>query len=159
MRSVVRKNRAGEAIMQRVLIAAFVLLLACQIFGVSAAATPDRHYTTIYAHKFKPTGNHPRGSLQGDFVWAANSPDLRTAAIRWKSFLLKYSEMELDSAIQARLISIAKYELMRIHYLRRDSKAGDKLLKELDPLQLEKDASGESVRMVKKPQSTAFSRM
>jgi len=122
--------------MQRVLIAAFVLLLACQVLAVSAASTPDRPYTTIYAHKFKPAGNHPRGSLQGDFVWAANSPDLRTAAIRWKSFLLKYSEVELDSATQARLIAIAKYELMRIYYLRGDSKAGDKLLKELDPLQL-----------------------
>lgn len=122
--------------MQRVLIAAFVLLLACQVIAVSAASTPGHRYTTIYAHEFKRTGKHPRGSLQGDFVWAANSPDLRTAAIRWKSFLLKYSEMELDSGIQARLISIAKYELMRIYYLRGDSKAGDKLMKELDPLQL-----------------------
>ena len=122
--------------MQRLLIAAFVLLLACQILTVPAASAPDRRYTTIYAHKFKPTENHPRGSLQGDFVWAANSPDLRTAAIRWKSFLLKYGEVELGDANDARLIRIAKYELMRIYYLRGDSKAGDKLLKELDPLQL-----------------------
>ena len=122
--------------MQRVLIAAVVLLLACQICAVSAASTSARRYTSIYAHKFKPTGNHPRGSLQGDFVWAANSPDLRTAAIRWKSFLSKYSEMELEDGTQARLISIAKYELMRIYYVRGDLKAGDKLLNELDPLQL-----------------------
>ncbi len=122
--------------MQRNLIAAFVLLLACQVIAVSAASAPDRRYTTIYARELKPTGNYPRGSLQGDFVWAANSPDLRTAAIRWKSFLLKYGEMELDDGNQARLIRIAKYELMRIYYLRGDSKAGDKLLKELDPLRL-----------------------
>jgi len=122
--------------MQRVLITVFVLLLAGQVLAVSAASPPDRRYSTIYAHKFKPAGNYPRGSLQGDFVWAADSPDQRTAAIRWKSFLLKYGEMELDSGTQARLISIAKYELMRIYYLRGDSKAGDKLLQELDPLQL-----------------------
>ena len=69
-------------------------------------------------------------------MWAADSPNLRTAAIRWRSFLLAYSEKELDSAIQARLISIAKYELMRIYYLLGDVRAGDKLLKELDPLKL-----------------------
>ena len=121
---------------RRTLITAFVLLLASQFLTVSAASSSNRRYTTIYAHKFKPTGDHPRHSLQGDFVWAAESPDLRTAAIRWKSFLLNYGERELDSAIQARLISIAKYELMRIYYLRGDIKAGDKLLKELDPLRL-----------------------
>src|SRR3569832_212234 len=103
--------------MQRVLIAAFVLLLACQVFGVPAASIPERRYITIYAHKLKPAGKYPRGSLQGDFIWATNSPDLRTAAIRWKSFLQKYSEVELEDATQVHLIKTAKYELMRIYYL------------------------------------------
>ena len=130
--------------MHRILIAAIVLLLTCQSLPVSAASTSNRRYTTIYAHRFKPIGKHARHSLQGDFVWAANSPDLRTAAIRWKSFLQTYSEKELDSAIQARLISIAKYELMRVYYLRGDLNAGDKLLKELDPLKLlETDGTGD----------------
>jgi hypothetical protein len=122
--------------MHRILIAAIVLLLTCQFPAASAASTFNRRYTTIYAHKFKPAGKHPRHSLQGDFVWAANSPDLRTAAIRWKSFLQNYGEKELDSGTQARLISIAKYELMRVYYLRGDEKAGDKLLQEVDPLKL-----------------------
>lgn len=132
--------------MQRVLIAAFVLLLACHLMAVSAASVPDRRYTAIYAREQKPTGNHPRGSLQGDFTWAANSPDLRTAAIRWKSYLLKYGEMELGDGGDANLIRIAKYELMRIYYLRGDSKAGDKLLKELDPLQLFKKEGNNAMR-------------
>jgi hypothetical protein len=55
---------------------------------------------------------------------------------RWRSFLVAYGERELDSATQARLISIAKYELMRIYYLPGDLKVRDKLLSELDPLQL-----------------------
>jgi hypothetical protein len=119
-----------------ILIAAIVLLLlTCQLSTVSAAST-TRRYTPIYAHKYKPTGKQPRRTLQGDFLWASNSPDLRTAAIRWKSFLQSYGERELDSAIQARLISIAKYELMRIYYLQGNSTAGDKLLRELDPLKL-----------------------
>src|SRR5829696_3953431 len=122
--------------MHRFLITALVLLLSCQTLPASAASTSNRQYSPIYAHKFKPAEKHPRRSLQGDFAWAAASPNLRTAAIRWRSFLLAYGERELDSAIQARLISIAKYELMRIYYLLGDLKAGDKLLTELDPLKL-----------------------
>jgi hypothetical protein len=122
--------------MHRILIAAFVLLLTCPVLGKAAVPTSNPRYLPIYAHKFKPTEKHPRRSLQGDFVWAADSPNLRTAAVRWRSFLLAYGESELDSAIQARLISIAKYELMRIYYLLGDLKAGDRLLTELDPLKL-----------------------
>jgi len=128
--------------MKRILVAAFVLLLAVQVSALPQAATAKRKYAPIYAHKFKPTEKYSRRSLPGDFLWAADSPDLRTAAIRWRSFLQAYSEAELDSAIQARLIAIGKYELMRIYYLLGDTKAGDKLFRELDPLQLgEKDAA------------------
>lgn len=123
--------------MHRILISALVLLLACQVLVVSAASTANRRYSPIYAHKFKPSEKYPRRSLQGDFVWAADSPNLQTAAVRWKSFLRAYGERELDSAIQARLISIAKYELMRIYYLLGDLETGDRLLRELDPLKLE----------------------
>jgi hypothetical protein len=128
--------------MDKILIAALVLLLTCPVLPVSAASTSIHRYSPVYAHKYKPTEKYPRGSLQGDFVWAADSPNLRTAAVRWKSFLLAYGEKELDSAIQARLISIAKYELMRIYYLLGDLKAGDKLLKELDPLKLLEPETG-----------------
>jgi len=122
--------------MQRFLLTALVLLLSCQISAASAASTSNRQYSPIYARKFKPAEKYPRRSLQGDFVWAADSPNLRTAAIRWRNFLLAYGERELDSAIQARLIAIAKYELMRVYYLLGNREAGDKLLKELDPLKL-----------------------
>ena len=122
--------------MHRILIAALVLFLAFPVLGKQVARPANRRYTPIYAHKFKPTEKHARNSLQGDFVWASDSPTLRTAAIRWRSFLVAYGERELDSATQARLISIAKYELMRIYYLVGDLKAGDKLLNELDPLKL-----------------------
>ncbi|HEV8431707.1 MAG TPA: hypothetical protein VGQ41_27655 [Pyrinomonadaceae bacterium] len=122
--------------MHRILIAAFVLLLACPVLGKPVARPTNRRYLPIYAHKFKPAEKYARHSLQGDFVWAAESSTLRTATIRWRSFLLAYGERELDSATQARLISIAKYELMRIYYLVGDLEAGDKLWKELDPLKL-----------------------
>ena len=122
--------------MHRILVAAFVLLLACPVLSKPVTRPANRRYLPIYAHKFKPAEKYARHSLQGDFVWAADSPSLRIAAIRWRSFLLAYGERELDDATQARLISIAKYELMRVYYLMGDLKAGDKLLMELDPLKL-----------------------
>ena len=122
--------------MHRILVAALVLLLTCQVLVVSAAQGSNRRYSPIYAHKYKPAEKYSRRSLEGDFIWAAGSPDLRTAAIRWRKFLVDYGERELDSANQARLISIAKYELIRIYYLLGNLEAGDKLLRELDPLKL-----------------------
>ena len=137
LREPTRGNiRPLQMMMHRTLITTLVLLLTCQVLAVSAASTSNRPYSPVYAHKIKPAEKHPRRSLQGDFVWAADSPNLRTAAVRWRSFLLAYGEKELDSGTQALLISIAKYELMRIYYLLGDIKAGDKLLKELDPLKL-----------------------
>jgi hypothetical protein len=103
---------------------------------VSAASPANRRYSTVYAHKYKRPQKYSRGSLAGDFLWAADSRDVRTAAVRWKNFLRVYGERELGDADQARLIRIAKYELMRIYYLLGDLKAGDKLLQELDPLKL-----------------------
>lgn len=122
--------------MHRVLIAAVILLLACPVLSKPVTRPANRRYIPIYAHKFKPAEKHARHSRQGDFAWAADSPTLGTAAMRWRSFLLAYGEIELDSATQARLIAIAKYELMRVYYLMGDVKAGDKLWKELDPLKL-----------------------
>jgi hypothetical protein len=122
--------------MHRILIAAFVLLLACPVLGKPVSPPANRRYVPVYAHKFKPTEKYPRRSLQGDFIWAADSRDLRTAAIRWRGFLGTYGEKELDSAMQARLISIGKYELMRVYYLLGNVEAGDKLWKELDPMKL-----------------------
>ena len=122
--------------MPRILIAAFVLLLAYPVLAKPVPPQANRRYVPVYAHKFKPAEKYPRHSLQGDFVWAVDSRDLRTAAIRWRSFLGTYGDKELDSAIQARLISIGKYELMRVYYLLGNVEAGDKLWKELDPLKL-----------------------
>ncbi len=122
--------------MHRILIAAFVLLLACPVLSKPVSPAANRRYVPVYANKFRPTEKHPRRSLQGDFIWAADSRDLRTAAIRWRSFLGTYGDKELDSAIQSRLILIGKYELMRVYYLLGNVEAGDKLWKELDPLQL-----------------------
>lgn len=120
----------------RILIVALACVLVCSLLAVPAMADRTQKYSTVYAQQYKPAEKHARGTLQGDFVWAAESPSLRIAGLRWKNFLLRYKEVELDSAIQARLLAIAKYELMRVYYLLGNQKEGDRLLKELDPLQL-----------------------
>ncbi|MBA3356403.1 MAG: hypothetical protein H0U18_10825 [Pyrinomonadaceae bacterium] len=120
----------------KILITALACLLVCPVLSVSAASNRDRRYSTIYAQQYKPTEKYPRNTLQGDFLWAAGSSSLRTAAVHWKNFLVKYGERELDSAIQPQLISIAKYELMRVYFLLGNIRAADQILKELDPLKL-----------------------
>lgn len=126
----------------RILIIALTFVLVSLISTGPATASGTRKYSTVYAQQFKPTEKHARDTLQGDFIWAAKSPNIRTAAVRWKKFLLLYSEQELDSAIQARLVTIAKYELMRVYYLLGNSQAADKILKDIDPLKLfERDAA------------------
>lgn len=120
----------------KILITALAYLLVCPVLSISAASSSVRRYATVYAQQYKPTEKYPRNTLQGDFVWAAGSSNLRSAAVRWKNFLVRYGERELDSAIQPRLISIAKYELMRVYYLLGNVRGADQILKELDPLKL-----------------------
>ncbi len=120
----------------RVLINSLTILLVSPALAVSATTSSTRKYSPVYAQQFKPTEKYARGTLQGDFIWAADSTSLRTAGLRWKKFLHVYGERELDSAIQARLVKIAKYELMRIYYLLGDLKAADTLLRDIDPLKL-----------------------
>ena len=120
----------------RVLIISLTVLLVFPVLTVSAIPSRARKYSPVYAQQFKPTEKYARGTLQGDFIWAADSPSVRTARVRWKNFLRVYGERELDSAIQARLVRIAKYELMRIYYLLGDLKAADTLLRDIDPLKL-----------------------
>lgn len=120
----------------KILITALVYLLVSPVLNISATSNDIRTYATVFAQHYKPTEKYPRNTLQGDFVWAARSSNLRTAALRWKHFLVKHSERELDGAIQPRLVSIAKYELMRVYYLLGNVRAADQILKELDPLKL-----------------------
>ena len=120
----------------RFLFISLTILLVFPVLTASATTSSSNKYSPVYAQQFKPTEKYARGTLQGDFIWAADSPSVRTARLRWKNFLRAYGERELDSAIQARLVKIAKYELMRIYYLLGDRKAADTLLREIDPLKL-----------------------
>jgi hypothetical protein len=116
-------------------------LIIC-ITDVSAAAQKRRRYVPAYAKTVKIQERTVRGTLKGDFLWAAASQTAHVASLRWKEFLRKYNspEREVGDGYEAQLIAVAQYELMRVYYLLGDAKAGDQLLLKLDPLQL---ASGE----------------
>lgn len=120
----------------KILITALVYLLVSPVLSVSAALNDLRTYAPVYAQQYKPAEKYPRNTIQGDFVRAAGSLSLGTAAVRWRHFLIRYGEIEVDSAIQPRLVSIAKYELMRVYYLLGNVRAADQILKGLDPLKL-----------------------
>jgi hypothetical protein len=109
---------------------------------VSSAAQRRRTYVPAYASTVKISERTVRGTLKGDFLWAAASSTVRVAALRWKEFLRKHYPpgREVGDGYEAQLITVAQYELMRVYYLLGDAKAGDKLLLKLDPLQL---SSGE----------------
>jgi hypothetical protein len=119
-----------------------VLATLICITDVSAAAQKRRRYVPAYAKTVKIPERTVRGTLKGDFLWAAASQTLSVASLRWREFLRKHSPpaREVGDGYEAQLIAVAQYELMQVYYLLGDAKAGDQLLLKLDPLQL---ASGE----------------
>lgn len=106
--------------------------------SVDPGHAADRRYAPVYATKQKPTEQDKRGTAKGDFLWAAESTTLAVAASRWEEFLRTHNphDGELEDAFQANQVAAAKYELMRVYYLLGRTDQGDRLLRELDPLDL-----------------------
>ena len=75
----------------------------------------------------------PRGSLKGDFDWAAGAATLADASARWNEFLRAHPpDGEYEDAFQRNHVRAAQYELMRVEYLRGRVQEGDKLLNQLE---------------------------
>lgn len=75
----------------------------------------------------------PRGTLKGDFDWAASAATLGEASERWKEFLRAHPpDGEYEDAFQRNHVRAAQYELMRVEYLRGRVQEGDKLLNQLE---------------------------
>jgi hypothetical protein len=104
----------------------------------------ERPYTPVYAKQRTPAAQEERGTLKGDFLWAAHATTLEMAAVRWEAFLTTHPpardaqspSQEYEDAFQANHIAVAQYELMRVYYLLGRVEDGDRLLRELDPLDL-----------------------
>ena len=106
--------------------------------------TRERPYTPVYATQRAPAAQEERGTLKGDFLWAAHATTLEMAAMRWEAFLTTHQpardaqspEQEYEDAFQAQHLAAAQYELMRVYYLLGRVEDGDRLLRALDPLDL-----------------------
>ena len=131
--SVILKRLTSVGIIVCVL---FTLIVG--LAQVSSAAPKRRPYVPVYAASVKVSEPARRGTLKGDFSWAAASDTVRTAAERWRMFLEKHAgpDKEYEDGFDTLRVEVAKYELMRVYYLLGNVRAGDKLLSELDPLKL-----------------------
>lgn len=116
------------------LLTAVLLLNSCSRQSTDNAASAG--YTPVFAVPATPASG-ARGTMQGDYDFAASSKSLREAAQRWDEFLTRHvpANGEYNDAFHKQHVDAARYELMRISYLLGDRDKGDRLLKELDPFQ------------------------
>jgi hypothetical protein len=117
----------------------FLTLLISSFF--TACYSESRHavetsYTPVLASW--PGVHTPalRGTLEGDFEWAAESSSLQEAASRWEQFLKAHepSDGEYGDGFHKLHVDGAKLELMRVYYLLGRINDGDRILRQIDPL-------------------------
>lgn len=130
MSALIRCARRGSACA-----AGLLLAVAC---GGGTPPAPDAsgsEYTPLYGAR-DPGGPEARGTIRGDFQWAAGAPTLGEAATRWEAFLQAHDPPggEFEDGLHASYVAAARYELMRVYYLQGRRDAGDALLRRLDPV-------------------------
>jgi hypothetical protein len=100
--------------------------------GCSRPSPDGAAYRAFYTMPRSATPQ-PRGTLKGDFDWAASAPTLGEASERWHEFLRAHPpDGEYEDAFQRNHVRAAQYELMRVEYLRGRVQEGDKLLNQLE---------------------------
>ena len=122
----------------RATVALLCVVLASAICACRTASSPaprDDAYKSVYGSR-SGASHEARGTIRGDFQWAAGAPTVRDAALRWEEFLKVHNPpgAEFEDNLHALYVQAAKYELMRVYYLlgRRDD--ADALLRALDPV-------------------------
>jgi hypothetical protein len=104
--------------------------------GCRAQSPSPRVETAAYQPFYSvPTApSDARGTLKGDYQWAAGSKTLKEAAARWREFLQTHQprDGEYQDAFQRNYVRSAQYELMRAEYLLGRAREGDTLLRDLE---------------------------
>jgi hypothetical protein len=123
----------------RLSLGAFLFLLACGSI-MSCAAPPERNaredkYTPVYGSRDEGVPEN-RGTIRGDFRWAATAATLAVAASRWEEFLKTHNPpgAEFEDSFHASHVAAAQYELIRVYYLLGRREEGDALLRQVDPV-------------------------
>jgi hypothetical protein len=112
---------------------AVLLIVLTAITPVDARAAEEK-YVSLWAQTNKLRSDLERGSLLGDFHWAASAATLTSASKRWSSFLRTHAPApgeEAEDAVQIRFVRIAKLELARVHYLSKRAREGDQIIKDM----------------------------
>ena len=125
---------------QHVSPAMIILAAAILSAGIQTAAC-GRRQTSVSQPAYRPFYAMPRaataqarGTLKGDFDWAASAPTLEEATTRWTAFLRAHepADGEFEDGFQRNHVRAAQYELMRVLYLRGHTTEGDTLLTKLE---------------------------
>ena len=104
----------------------------------TGSATTAGPYVPLYRAAID--NKESRGTIRGDFRWAAEAMTLEEAALRWQRYLGVHNPpgQEFEDNVQASYVSAAQYELARVYYLLGRREQGDALLRRLDPVGWEK---------------------
>jgi hypothetical protein len=122
---------------RRAKVAAIALMLTaigCADIGCREQ-TPNASATGYQPFYSVPIGTpDSRGTVKGDYQFAASSKTLDEAAMRWRAFLNQHQPPggEYQDAFQRNYVRSAQYELMRAVYLLGRTREGDALLRELE---------------------------
>jgi hypothetical protein len=117
---------------------ALVATALCLAVGASSGCrqAPRPAAAPVYAPFYgaAPALVEARGTLKGDYDWAARSTTTEEATIRWREFLRAHApkDGEYEDAFQRNYVRAAQYELMRAEYLRGRAGEGDELLRDLE---------------------------
>lgn len=125
----VRPCRCASILVIVVALAAGCGAMGCRDQSPSVETTA---YQPFYSVPAAPSD--ARGTLKGDYQWAAGSKTVKESADRWREFLKTHQppDGEYQDAFQRNFVRSAQYELMRAEYLLGHAREGDTLLRNLE---------------------------
>jgi hypothetical protein len=115
------------------------IVSGCVLIACTAGQQPRQQpYAPVFANPANAAAAAERGTLKGDYDWAAGSSSLTEAASRWREFVAAHSpaDGEYEDEFQMNHVNAGKFELMRAYYLLGQTAEGDAVLKEINPLGL-----------------------
>ena len=103
--------------------------IGCRAQAPSVSAPAYQPFYSVPA-----AASDARGTLKGDYQWAAGSQTVEEAAARWREFLKSHQppDGEYQDGFQRNYVRSAQYELMRAEYLLGRARDGDTLLRDLE---------------------------
>ncbi len=97
----------------------------------------DHQYIPLYATHTNNSNTKHANSKVADYHWAGTSRTVQDAASRWQAYLKKHCSRDFfEDGPDLYSCLTAQYELMRTYYLLGETKKGDAIFANNDPLDL-----------------------